>query len=100
MQLLNRSSDKIVRRLGALYHNGYLDRPPAQLDFFTRAGSAPLVYAIGNKGALFDEATGIDWTDKNRDVKRPYIEHALMIADFMVALESAVRGYPKNGGRV
>ncbi len=92
---MERSHDKIVRRLAALYHNGYLDRPHAQLDFFVRGGSAPMIHALGNKGAIFDEATGIDWTDKNRDVKRPYIEHALMIADFMVALECALRAYPR-----
>ena len=95
VQLIGRSHDKIIRRLAALYHNGYLDRPPAQLDFFTRGGSAPLIHALGNKGAIFSEVTGIDWTDKNRDVKRPYIEHALMVADFMVALECALRAYPR-----
>ena len=94
VQLMNRSHDKIIRRLGALFHNGYLDRPAAQLDILARGGSAPLIYALGNKGALFDGATGIDWTDKNRDVKRPYIEHALMVADFMIALECGLRSNP------
>ncbi|MEQ1718992.1 MAG: hypothetical protein ABL907_23910, partial [Hyphomicrobium sp.] len=56
VQLMGRSQDKIVRRLGALFHNGYLDRPSAQLDFFTRRGSAPMIHALGNKGAIFDEA--------------------------------------------
>ena len=97
VQLLNRPADKISRRLGALYHHGYLDRPRAQLDVFARAGSAPLVYALGNKGAArFAEFEGVhapsvDWTDKNRNATRPYIEHALLIADFMVALECAIR---------
>lgn len=94
VKLMGRSSDKILRRLAVLYHNGYLDRPLAQLDLFSRSGSAPLIYALGNKGAIFDEATGIDWTDKNREVKRPYIEHALMVADFMVDLQCALQGHP------
>ena len=45
----------------------------------------------GNNGA---EPVSTDWTDKNRDVSHPYIEHALLIADFMVALECATRAYP------
>lgn len=94
VQLIGRASDKVLRRLAALYHHGFLDRPRAQVDYFTTAGSAPLIYALGNKGAAFDTWSDIDWTDKNRDVKRPYIEHALMVADFMVAMACAVRARP------
>lgn len=93
VDLLQRPRDKIVRRLGVLFHNGFLDRPRAQLNVFAHAGSAPLVYALGNK-AVFEGDRTIDWTDKNRDVKRPYIEHALSIADFMVAIECAARDNP------
>ncbi len=99
-RLLARSPEKIVRRLAALYHNGYLDRPVAQLDYFARAGSAPLVYALGNKAVShFEVIDGVDpsnadWTDKNRDAGRPYIEHALLIADLMVGIECAVRAQP------
>lgn len=94
VRLLQRPRDKILRRLHALYHNGYLDRPHAQRDSFARTGSAPLVYALGSKGALAEEPTGIDWGDKNRSVSRPYIEHELLVADFMVALECALRDHP------
>ena len=99
IQLIGRSADKILRRLTALYHNGYLDRPHAQLDYSPRVGSAPIVYALGNKGATLyagingTEPVITDWTDKNRDISHPYIEHALLISDFMVALECAVRSY-------
>jgi len=41
--LEGRSSKKLLERLAALYHNGYLDRPRAQLDFYATAGSAPIV---------------------------------------------------------
>ena len=101
IKLIGRSADRMLRRLGTLYHNRYLDRPRAQTDHFSRGGSAPLVYALGNKGAAIYatfadlDLASVDWTDKNRDVKRPYIEHALMIADFMVALECAVREHPE-----
>ncbi len=99
-KLLDRSPEKIVRRLAALYHNGYLDRPVAQLDYFARAGSAPLVYALGNKAVSHLTASdgvdpsNADWTDKNRDAGRPYLEHALLIADLMVGIECAVCGRP------
>jgi hypothetical protein len=95
--LPDRSPRKLIERLCDLFHAGYLDRPRAQLDYFARSGSAPLIYGLGNKGAgvAIDfnlmPATDSDWTDKNRDVKRPYIEHALLLAGFMVAVEIAVR---------
>jgi Replication-relaxation len=95
--LEGRSAKKLVERLGALYHNGYLDRPRAQLDFYATAGSAPIVYALGNKGAsLLAEIDGgprprVDWTDKNRIAGRLYIEHTLLAADLMVAFEVAAR---------
>ena len=82
---MNRPADKLIRRLATLFHNGYLDRPRAQ-----RGGGAntPLIYALGYKGSqLFGEPDGLDWTGKNRTVTYPYIEHTLMIADFMVALD-------------
>ena len=95
VKLMQRPHDKILRRLGALFHHSYLDRPHAQLEAFTRGGSAPMVYALGFKAArLFGAPDSIGWTDKNRDVKRPYIEHELLKADFMVALECALRAHP------
>jgi hypothetical protein len=97
VSLLDRSSKKILERLGALYHNGYLDRPRAQLDYYATAGSAPMVYALGNKGAaLLADLDGsqkpkVDWTWKNRDAGRIFIDHTLLIADLMVAVEIAAR---------
>ena len=92
-----RSGKKLLERLAALYHNGYLDRPRAQLDYYATAGSAPMVYAIGNRGAgLLAETDGVhrakvDWTDKNRTAGKLFIEHTLLTADFAVALEIACR---------
>src|ERR1700754_2962421 len=70
--LPHRSYKKLLERLTALYHNGFLDRPRAQLDYFAVRGSAPMVHAIGNRGALLlgqhdgmDRAQ-VDWTWKNR----------------------------------
>src|SRR3954449_12078951 len=44
------SRQTTLRRLQLLFHHGYLDRPPMQLDWYAR-GSEPLVYALGNRGA-------------------------------------------------
>lgn len=91
----HRSDKKLLERLAGLYHNGFLDRPRSQLDYFATAGSAPLVYALGNRGALLlaehdgmDRAQ-VDWTWKNRSVGRLHIEHTLLTADVMVAAECA-----------
>lgn len=95
--LLERSPKKLLERFAALYHNGYLDRPRAQLDYYATAGSAPLVYALGNKGAdILTELDGsqrakVDWTWKNRDAGRIFIDHTLLIADLMVSAEIASR---------
>jgi Replication-relaxation len=97
LQLMpGRSPKKLIERLGALYHNGYTDRPRAQLDYYGTAGSAPMVHALGNRGAqALAEHDGldrgqIDWTWKNRSVGRLFIEHTLLTADAMVATHCAV----------
>lgn len=96
IELLGRPSKKFLERLAALYHNGYLDRPRKQLDYYATAGSKPLVYALGNKGAdVLSEIEGrprakVDWTWKNRDAGKLFIEHTLLIADLMVSAESAI----------
>ena len=95
--LLHRPTKKFLERLAALYHNGYLDRPRAQLDYYATAGSAPIVYALGNKGAAIlaeldgAERAKVDWTDKNRTAGRLFIEHTLLTADLMVSAEIAAR---------
>src|SRR5262249_35062093 len=93
----HRSYKKLLERLGALYHNGYLDRPRSQLDYYSRAGSAPMVYALVNRGSLvLTEHDGVDraqvdWTWKNRSAGRQFIDHTLLTADLMVAAECAAR---------
>ena len=94
VRLLARPSDKIIRRLAVLFHNGVVDRPRAQRTFAPGA-NAPLVYALGPKSSrLFGALDGVDWAGKNRTVTQPYIDHALMVADIMVAIECALRSHP------
>ena len=93
----HRSAKKLIERLGVLYHNGFLDRPRAQLTYYAAAGSAPMVYALGNCGAhVLAERTEfksprVDWTWKNRSIGRLFLEHTLMTADVMVGLACHVR---------
>ncbi|WP_439372687.1 replication-relaxation family protein [Bradyrhizobium sp. DASA03120] len=95
--LVGRSLDRTNDRLSRLFHGGYVDRPRAQLDYYPTSGSAPMVYALGNLGAhLLREsdrrvAIDIEWSRKNREAGRPFIEHQLEIVDFQVTLELAVR---------
>ncbi|MDA9473531.1 hypothetical protein XI03_03190 [Bradyrhizobium sp. CCBAU 65884] len=55
-----------------------------------------MVYALGDLGAGLLAARGIEfvnpeWSRKNREAGRPFIEHQLEIVDFQVSLDRAVR---------
>lgn len=95
--LVGRSLDRTNDRLSRLYHAGYLDRPRAQLDYYPSSGSAPMVYALADRGArLLIERDGIEfanveWSRKNREAGRPFIEHQLEIMDFYVALQCSAQ---------
>jgi hypothetical protein len=90
------SPQTTLRRLQLLFHHGYLDRPPMQLDWYAR-GSEPLVYALGNRGAELLETRGefrrggIRWDTKNRNLSRVFLHHTLAVAEVMVAFEVACR---------
>lgn len=97
VELLDGSRQTVLRRLQRLYHGGYLERPRAQLDYFSRGGSRTIVYGLGRKGAklLKSELEGSGhrpkWRGNNLDVGRLFLEHALFTADVMIALEIACR---------
>lgn len=97
--LVGGSRQPTLRRLHLLYHHGYLERPRCQIDYYHRTGSRPMAYGLGNKGAgllkrkLALPFHRLHWPRKNR-VQRLFLEHALLISDFMVALESACRSRP------
>ena len=99
-KLLDASHDKISRRTALLYHHGYIDRPPAQLEYY-RAGSDKMVYALGNRGAqllIHHHGLGVanvDWARKNFEAKRAYLLHQLAVVDLRVALILAVRARPE-----
>lgn len=99
-RLLSRPPKKIVERLATLFHNGYVDRPPAQREYFTPGSRPPYIYALGNRGAAILAELGgappskVDWTDKNREVGRPFIQHALLVADIAISFERAPKARP------
>jgi hypothetical protein len=92
--LIGGSKQMVVRRLNKLFHSGYIDRPAAQLSLM---GNRPMIYALGNKGAQllcqhWDlPADELDWTSKNREVKGMFLEHSLMVSQFMVCMELACK---------
>lgn len=96
------SAQKTIRRLQLLYHHQMLDRPREQIEYYQKLGSKPMVYGLGNKGAdLLAERMKyprgkINWAAKNKTVGPIFLEHTLLTADFMVALEVACR----ENGRV
>jgi hypothetical protein len=94
--LLSASPKPLLRRLSLLYHAGYLGRPKEQIRPYFR-GTRPIVYSLGNKGVdvlaqdFHIPRSKVDCTSKDRETKRPYLEHTLMVSHFMVCLELACR---------
>ena len=95
--LVGRSLDRTNDRLLRLFHAGYIDRPRAQLDYYPTFGSAPMIYALADRGVrLLREWDGVEfrnpeWSRKNREAARPFIEHQIEIVDFEVGVQRAVR---------
>jgi Replication-relaxation len=95
--LVGRSLDRTNDRLMRLFHAGYIDRPRAQLDYYPTFGSAPMIYALADRGVrLLKEWDGAEfrnpeWSRKNREAGRPFIEHQIEIVDFEVGVQRAMR---------
>src|SRR5580693_5872922 len=91
--LVGRSLDRTNDRLCRLFHAGYVDRPRAQLDYYPTVGSAPIAYALADRGArLLIQRDGaavvnVEWSRKNREAGRPFIEHQLEVMEFLVAMQ-------------
>jgi Replication-relaxation len=94
---------RVPRRLQSLFHNGYLDRPKAQLVYYGASGSERMVYGLGAKGAaLLAERDGtstdkLRWTQKNKEAKQLFIKHTVAVADVLITLERACT--PETGLR-
>ena len=94
------SRQQLLRRLNLLYHHGYLERPRAQLDYYHQGGSKSLVYGLASRGAgrlrrdLDMPFHRMDWTTRNKGVGRLFLEHTLMVSDFIAELELDSRQSP------
>jgi DNA-binding Lrp family transcriptional regulator len=92
------SRQQTLRRLQRLFHHGYLERPRSQIDYY-QSGSRRIAYGLGNKGAAWLKRElslpyyQLDWKHKNH-VGRLFLEHILLVADVMVAIELACRKRP------
>jgi hypothetical protein len=92
------SAQNVSRSLLALWENGFVERPEAQIA--TRRlheGSRPTIYGLSRKGARLLRKEGLDvrrrlldGIDKERGAGWRFVEHTVSIADFFVALELAV----------
>jgi hypothetical protein len=92
--LIGGNSQQVLRRLQLLYHHGYLERPRAQLEYYERGGSRPMVYGLGKKGGkLLERELGItvSRTENDDGVGRMFLEHAILVSDVMVTIELACR---------
>lgn len=94
--LIGGSAQNLPRRLQWLFHHGYLERPRAQLQYYERNGSEPIVYGLGNKSGLLLQLNPASLGEKNRGIGRMYLAHALLVSAVMVSLELACRQYGKG----
>lgn len=92
--LLAARPQQVLRRLKLLYHHGYLTRPRAQLEYYERGGTRPMVYGLSSKGGkLLERELGITISGNENDdgIGRMFLEHAILVSDVMVTIELACR---------
>ncbi len=90
-RLAGGSRQQVLRRLQRLFHHGLVERPRCQIDYYSKGGSRELVYGLTAQGGNQLAQTAdfpIRWTASG-EMKRLYLEHALLVSDVAVALESA-----------
>jgi DNA-binding transcriptional ArsR family regulator len=93
------SAQNVSRSLLALFENGYVERPVAQVaSRLLYEGSRPTIYGLTRKGAALLRKHGedvrrrlLDGIDKERGAGWRFIEHTVSIAEFWVSLELAAR---------
>jgi DNA-binding transcriptional ArsR family regulator len=96
------SAQNVSRALLALFENGYVERPVAQVaSRLLHEGSRPAVYGLTRKGARLLREEGFDVTrrlldgiDKERGAGWRFVEHTIAISEFFVELEMAALARP------
>lgn len=96
---------RLRTRCKELFRGGYLDRPEQQPVYTTKggqwAGAAPLVYALGRRGAnaIAGEAefSGLDgkrFDRNNKEIKERQIAHSLLVSRVYATLWLACKARP------
>lgn len=87
----------LIKRLGDLFHEGYLDRPEQQYQY-ANALYLPAVYELNQRSAavLRDAGDGaaLGYASHTRMGEHRHFAHALMIADILASIELGVRQAP------
>jgi hypothetical protein len=80
----------LIKRLGTLYHDGYLDRPTQQWQAIN-ARYMPAVYELGKKGEQTLRAAGI----AGNPMPSQQFSHSLMVCDILASIEIGIRTDPQ-----
>ena len=94
------SPQGVTRRLARLFDHGYVDRPRAKKREHLNGSNRPMVHALGDRGAQELYRRGLirknagRWAEKNRAVGEAFIDHELLTADVLTAIEEGCR---RNG---
>lgn len=92
LALVSGSRQHVLRRLQGLFHRGFLDRPRAQLRYFSEIGLQAMVYALGRAGTRILAGSGQPRPRyDNRNIKQLYLQHTLLVADVLIAFIRACR---------
>jgi hypothetical protein len=90
---------QLLKRLGNLFHEGYLDRPRQQWEA-VNARYRPAVYEIGDRamealraGGLIDPAAVVGIARSRTGAQRQFA-HSLMICDILASIELATKHSP------
>lgn len=85
------SEQGIKRRLGLLFHHGFLIRPSAQKRFYETELNIPLVYGVSRKGqSMLAEEGYIGGDVLTKPSENPgglFLRHTLAVADFVIQFE-------------
>jgi len=85
------------RRLQFLFQAGFLDRPIQQFPYFKPSGY--IIYTLDKKGAelLFPgNREKLNQVKRNKDIKPVFLLHSLMVSNFRLILNLALKGIKES----
>jgi len=98
-QIVGGSYRKVQGRLQQMFHHGFLDRPPRQINLWDK-GRQPYIYALGDQGAKLLRRKGVDiighdkpryWHQKNVKATGAHLHHTAMTTAFAIYLQTACK---------